>query len=514
MSAEHRLAAGAAAAALLVGLPGLGNAYDQGTAPAGLQVLSPPQPASAADTAAPWNADLRVLRERLSDPLRVPQADGRSLLPAAVSSAPCPVTADLPQPLMLSDAAAAALCLNPQWRASAAAVQVQAAGVGEARAAYLPRVSVGLGRLRTATSYPDIEGADSAAWGTTHQATASWRVWDFGTRSANLGLADRLLEAALAGRDATLQRLLGDLTSRYYDALTALAAERTQREAVALAHESHARALRRERHGTAAAIDTLQARAALARAELALARTRGQTRQAQAELVHAIGLPAGSALTLPDALDALPPEDPGELALWLADVQHHHPAVDVARAQVEAARARADATRAEGLPTLDFNSSWYANGYPNQGLSSQRTRVATMGLTLSIPLFEGWSRDYKLKGAQAQVAQAEAGLQQALDKATLDVAKAHAGTQAALAGLRHADALLDAARAAHESAGRRYERGVGDITELLNTQGAYNEARHERLLTLAEWHAGRLMLLAAAGVLGALDVRQTTTQPR
>ena len=85
---------------------------------------------------------------------------------------------------------------------------------------------------------------------------------------------------------------------------------------------------------------------------------------------------------------------------------------------------------------------------------------------------------------------------------------------AALAGLRHAEALLDAARAAHQSAGRRYERGVGDIAELLNTQGAYNEARQEHLRTLAEWHVGRLVLLAAAGVLGTLDARQAVAPPR
>ena len=506
MSAERRLSAWAMAAVLLLGPLAPGHARGQ---------AQPPTPPAAPAVAAPPQIDPRALREWVSDPLQVPQADGRLLLPAEIGSGPCPVAATaLPQPLTLSDAAAAALCLNPQWRASAAAVQVQAASVGEARAAYLPRVNLGLGRLRTATRYPDMEGADNTAWGTTQQATASWRLWDFGVRSANLGLADRLLAAALASRDATLQRLLGELTSRYYDALTAYAGERAQLEAVALARESHASAQRREARGVAAAIDTLQARTVLARAELALARMRGQRRQAQAELVHTIGLPAGSEPALPDTLDALPATDPGDLALWLGSVARHHPAVAAAQAQVEAARARTEATRAEGMPTLDFNGSWYSNGYPNQGLSTMRTQVATMGLTLSIPLFEGWSRSYKLKGAQAQLAQAEAGLQQAQDQAALDVAKAHASTLAALAGLRHAEALLDAARAAHQSAGRRYERGVGDIAELLNTQGAYNEARQEHLRTLAEWHVGRLVLLAAAGVLGTLDARQAVAPPR
>lgn len=186
MSAEHRLTAWATATALLFGLAGPGSAYGQEATPARELALPPlpPQLAPAADAAAPWNADLRALRDRLADPLRVPQADGRALLPETVGSAPCPVADALPEPLALSDAIAAALCLNPQWRASAAAVQVQAAGVGEARAAYLPRVNLGLGRLRTATSYPDMEGADSAAWGTTRQATANWRVWDFGARTA------------------------------------------------------------------------------------------------------------------------------------------------------------------------------------------------------------------------------------------------------------------------------------------------------------------------------------------
>ena len=55
---------------------------------------------------------------------------------------------------------------------------------------------------------------------------------------------------------------------------------------------------------------------------------------------------------------------------------------------------------------------------------------------------------------------------------------------------------------------------MGDIAELLNTQGAYNEARQEHLRTLAEWHVGRLVLLAAAGVLGTLDARQAVAPPR
>lgn len=65
--------------------------------------------------------------------------------------------------------------------------------------------------------------------------------------------------------------------------------------------------------------------------------------------------------------------------------------------------------------------------------------------------------------------------------------------------------LVEAAQAAVGSATRRYGKGVSDILELLSTQNTLADAHQERIRCLADWHAARLKLVAAAGVLGTLD---------
>lgn len=109
--------------------------------------------ATPADPAA--TSDMAV---RLENPLAVPllfEAD-----PGL--AAPCADTPGPGRPLSLAEAMDMALCRNPQARAAWAAVKVQAGGLGEARAAYWPRLNVGVNRLFSRTVYTDGERTYSA----------------------------------------------------------------------------------------------------------------------------------------------------------------------------------------------------------------------------------------------------------------------------------------------------------------------------------------------------------------
>jgi outer membrane protein len=254
-------------------------------------------------------------------------------------------------------------------------------------------------------------------------------------------------------------------------------------------------------------MDVLQARTAVAKAQLASERARGDEKKAISVLAYTMGLPGTTALTLPDGLEAPDAQGIEDLTHWLSEAQAVHPGIVAAQAQLAAARAKVSATRAEGWPSLEFSRSMYTNGYPNQGLSTIQSRVTTYGLALSIPLFEGFSRTYRVSSAQAQVEQTEASLQNTVLQVSMEVVKAHADAVASLANLQASAALVESAQAAMQSASRRYDKGVGDILELLSTQNTQADANQERIRCLAEWHAARLKLLAAAGVLNVVDVR-------
>lgn len=329
-------------------------------------------------------------------------------------------------------------------------------------------------------------------------------MFDFGTRASSLNQANQLLAAAIASRHAALQRLLADVVGAYFDAVTTQAVRAAREQAATLAQDTLDAVTRREARGAAAGAEVLQARTPAARARLVVQRARADEHKARATLAFLMGGPADRTTTawvLPTDLEVPEAQQLDALAHWLDEARQRHPQIAVARAQLEAARARVASTRHEGMPSLDLNYSYYANGYPNQGLSSVNSKVSNLGLMLSIPLFEGFARTYKVRGAQAQVEQNDANLQQVQQQVALEVLRAHADAVSALGSLDAADDLLAAAEASTQSSRRRYDKGVADLTELLSAQGTLAEAQQERIRSIAEWHAARLRLIASTGQL-------------
>jgi len=195
------------------------------------------------------------------------------------------------------------------------------------------------------------------------------------------------------------------------------------------------------------------------------------------------------------------------LATWLKLAQEQHPAVVAARAQLESAKEKLTASRSEGLPTLDFTQSEYINGRPNQGLTATQTRESVLGLTINIPLFDGFARTYKVRGAQAQIEAKEAELRDTRNQVLGEVAKAYADAVSSFRNLESSRRLLNAANDALENVRRKYDQGISDILEMLNVQVALADAGQERVRALAEWRSSRLRLLANAGTVGIKDIK-------
>ena len=411
--------------------------------------------------------------------------------------------------LALADAVDIALCASPQVREAWAAVRARSAALGQARAAWLPTLQGSASRLRSVTSYPGADVPVQAQTGTALYAALTWRLFDFGERAAVADVARLDLAAALASRDASTQGLLDAVTRAYFAATGARATRDAQDAAVLLARSTLDSARRRVQGGAAGQGDELQATAALAKAELARSRAQGELDKAMADLAATVGVGQGGTASVPpvrepDAATRLATDE--ALDDWLADAGQRHPALAAARLQLQSARRSVDAATAQGLPTLDLAANEYRNGYPGQGLQQGRSHVATVGVTLTIPLFDGFARTYRMQAARAQVAQSEAQLQDARVQVLREVAKAYVDARTSRDDLDHSRTLVDAAQLSQQSASRRYDHGVGDIAELLSTQQALADALRERAQCLADWASAHLRLLASAGALRSADL--------
>ena len=305
-----------------------------------------------------------------------------------------------------------------------------------------------------------------------------------------------------------MQKAIGTVVTAYFEAQTA-AAHRDARESnETLARQIVETTIKRTTKGVAAQSDILQARTALAKAELEHVRAVGQYEKSLVALSVALGMQGRAVRVQVVAADAQRAGDTDssgmerDLAQWLEAAQRQHPALMAARAQVQAARHKLVAVRSEGLPTLELNQGYYVNGRPNQGSTGSRTRESVIGVSLNIPLFDGFSSTYKVREAQAQIDLREAELRETQDQVLGELARAHADANAALRTVASSGRLQDSAMLAVENVQRKYDRGVTDILEVLNAQAALVDARQERIRTLAEWRSARLRLLASAGEIG------------
>lgn len=450
---------------------------------------------------------MEKLTHRWDDPLltRPPVLALGTVLPGDSSPAPCTALED-GGALTLAQAVDLALCNNPQVQSAWAGIKQQAAALGEAKAAYWPTASLSASRVNDHTGYPDSELASMSVRSNTLYGNLSWRLWDFGGREANRRSAAALLDAALATHDAVLQKTLSTAIAAYFDAQTAKATEEAKKKSQSLAQQTLDTAQRREGRGAGSQTDTLQAATALAKASLELGRAQGDFRKAVSVLVYSLGIPSASHVVLADYVVDTTDGMREDLQAWLEQAQTQHPAIVAARAQLEAAQQKLIATDAEGLPNVDLNSSLYQNGRPNQTLSPAKTQETLVSLTVTIPLFEGFARTYKVRGAQAQVEQRQAELRDVQQQTLMEVVKVHSDAMTALQNLAASQNLLDAAQQALATVQRKFERGATDILEILNTQSALADAQLERIRILAEWRSARLRLMASVGGLGRLGV--------
>jgi len=450
-------------------------------------------PSFAFDLAAPFSDPLRTLPKIIETGVSLP-GDGKPVT--------CPVNKDFSNPLALTEAVDLALCNNPQIKAAWASIKVQAGAVGEARSAYLPTLSGTTNYMRTHTVYPGSGFEATTTTGQTLYGTLAWRLFDFGGRDANRKSANSLLVAAIENHDATLQKTLAGVIQAYFDAQTTKAAFQAKEQSEAIARSTLETAQHREIRGAVSHGDTLQAATALAKASLDKNRALGAYQKALSVLVYALGVPMQTRVILSEDLKDKDMLETKSLEDWLKVAAETHPAILSARAQWESSKQKITSTRSDGLPTVDFSASYYQNGYPGQGLSQNQSQVTSIGFSLSIPFFDGFSRTYKIRGAEAQAEQSEAALQDTEHNTLMEVVKAYADATSSLLNLQASENLLGAAQESLNTSKRKYEKGVADILEILNTQAALSDAQQERIRSLAEWRSARLRLLADVGLMG------------
>ncbi|MBL8395428.1 MAG: TolC family protein [Candidatus Accumulibacter sp.] len=384
-----------------------------------------------------------------------------------------------------------ALCQNPTTREVWAAARVRAAEVGLAQADFLPTVngSVSASRLRIDSRSANQRNAS---------LTLSWLLFDFGARSANLEVARELMNAAASTLDATVQSVFLNALQAYYNAQAARAAVSAALESEKASRESLTAAEVRYRIGNGTLADRLQAQTAWSQATLFRIRAEGVRQNSLGRLANVMGLDANRPLRLDEPPAARPEEHfADDLAALIAEARLRRPELKAAEAEFKAAEAGIDYARASGLPTLSLTT-----GPQWEDLGGASAHGNSVGLTLNLPLFSGFTTTYNVRAAQARSEVAAARRDNVRQQVALEVWEAWQNLNTATQTLHTSADLLASAEHSERVALGRYKAGVGTILDLLNAQSALANARLQRVQSALDWQVSRATLARA---LGALD---------
>lgn len=227
--------------------------------------------------------------------------------------------------------------------------------------------------------------------------------------------------------------------------------------------------------GRSAPVDLLRERAEQADARQALLAAQNEAGLALVGLKTALGVSQASTFSLSDTLDGLSPPKivlPTTLPDALRMAEEHRPEIAAARKQVEAAQADVSGARGAYSPQV----YGVAMGDAMTGQNVGRTGY-TVGLTASLPLYDGGQRHADGDGARARRDRARADALQARQEVDAQVASAWLRLQTATAQVQAAGVGVSAAQTSYALAALRYDAGKSVTAERLDALSALTRAR-------------------------------------
>jgi outer membrane protein len=249
----------------------------------------------------------------------------------------------------------------------------------------------------------------------------------------------------------------------------------------------------------------LRDEAELANAQQMQAMAQSRLEQAVVALKTTLGIDLASALELTDQLAYTPASvsiDEG-----IREASSRQPEIRAAMRQREAAEAEVRAAHSNYFPQVSlsymYDWGWTRNRLgepvPEGARRSESAEGYSVGIVLTLPLFDGFARENALKTAKSRLdrtVQAEGLVRQQIAKdvnqAALMLTAAEKSVEASRKGLTQ---IEEEARVVKE----RFESGRGIQLEVLDAQVALVRARFNAVSALADYHSALAMWLRATG---------------
>lgn len=408
-------------------------------------------------------------------------------------AAPAPAAAQAPAPtLTMEQAVEIAMQQQPSLRLARAQIEAARGRVDQVSTNLRPQVTISGGGNVGGGQGSDIRNVGG---GFTANASANWRITDFGLTGAQIRAAELNVEAAQAGTQTNTLDVRTNVELSY---LEAIARARAVNVAETTVRNEELHLDQAKRFVAAQARDPIEvavAQARAANAKAALAQSRSSAAISLANLRSAIGwVDPMQTLTVGQTWPTAPPDTmPPALPALVATARLKRPELVQLDKQVAAAEANIDVARKSRRPVLSatarVNYGPGASYDPMLGTFVSNFSAThpnwNIGLSLSWLLYDGGRRSADVRVARANRESALAQRDALLLQMTSQLDATRATIEAARASIEASTEAVTAARAQLRLAEARYAQGLGNQIELTDAQVALTLS--EGNLIQAEW---------------------------
>jgi len=395
-----------------------------------------------------------------------------------------------------------ALKNNPQIQASVLTVEESRARISEVKAGYYPTMS-----LSASSSQSTWE---NGAGGTGATSRDNWNsglsaryviFQGFKTVSA-VNAAEANFQANGAQHQTNQQDLVVRVTEAYYrllqvERLVQVAEQSVQRAQI---HLDFSNALFNA--GLASRSDILKAKVAQSDARLALIRASNAQLAAQGQLNLQMGRAVQLPLKIVDDLETVGSFAESSFILDERQLEKHlkiafenRPELERIGQQIKAQQANIRFARSDYFPTVSVDGSYSYAGETVSDLNAS----SYIGMSLSVPLFSGFSRPARVKQehlALRNLNQQQESLHQQIG---LEVWNAYLQVKEAVERVANSRIFYENALENRNIAEGEYREGVGSMLDVIDAQTAFVTAEQTLIEALADYKIALAALDRAVG---------------
>ncbi len=201
---------------------------------------------------------------------------------------------------------------------------------------------------------------------------------------------------------------------------------------------------------------------------------------------------------------------PNDAAEWNKVAMEKNPQLQALIQTQRAAKESISYKKSARYPTINLQGG--LQNSTTDGITEQEEESATIGISLSIPLYTGGSISSTIKEAQFKYNEAQYGVEQIRRSLTKQIRDAFRGISSNISQVKALEQALKSNEIAYEATEAGYEIGTRTMVDLLNAQTELHRAKLNLKSAKYNYLINYILLKQAAGTISADDIGRLNNQ--